>query len=28
LLAPYRIHVFHIREESDLHELAPQRIGH
>jgi uncharacterized protein (DUF58 family) len=28
LLAPYRIHVFHIREESDLHELAPQKIGH
>jgi len=27
LLAPYRIHVFHIREESDLHDLAPQRIG-
>lgn len=27
-LAPYNIHVFHIREESDLHELAPQKIGH
>ena len=27
LLAPHNIHVFHIREESDLHELAPQRIG-
>ncbi len=28
LLAPHRIHVFHVREESDLHELAPQKIGH
>jgi hypothetical protein len=28
LLAPHHIHVFHIREESDLHELAPQKIGH
>jgi uncharacterized protein (DUF58 family) len=28
LLAPHKIHVFHIREESDLHELAPQKIGH
>ena len=27
LLAPHNIHVFHIREESDLHEIAPQRIG-
>ncbi len=27
-LAPYKIHVFHIREERDLHELAPQKIGH
>lgn len=27
LLAPHNIHVFHITEESDLHELAPQRIG-
>ena len=27
LLAPHNIHVFHIREERDLHELAPQKIG-
>ena len=27
LLAPHNIHVFHIQEESDLHELAPQKIG-
>lgn len=27
LLAPHKIHVFHIREEADLHELSPQRIG-
>jgi len=27
LLAPHNIHVFHIREESDLHEISPQRIG-
>jgi hypothetical protein len=27
LLAPYNIHVFHIRDEADLHEIAPQRIG-
>lgn len=28
LLAPHSIYVFHIREERDLHELAPQKIGH
>lgn len=27
LLAPHNIHVFHIKEEHDLHEIAPQRIG-
>ena len=27
LLAPHNIHVFHIQEESDLHEIAPQKIG-
>lgn len=26
MLAPHEIHVFHIREESDLHELSPQKI--
>lgn len=26
MLANHRIHVFHIREESDLHELSPQKI--
>lgn len=28
LLAPHYIHVFHIREARDLHELSPARIGH
>ncbi len=28
LLAPHRIHVFHIREPRDLHEISPARIGH
>jgi uncharacterized protein (DUF58 family) len=27
LLAPHRIHVFHIESERDLHELSPARIG-
>ena len=27
-LAPHHIHVFHVREEADLLELAPQKIGH
>jgi hypothetical protein len=26
LLARHNIHVFHIREERDLHELSPQKI--
>jgi len=28
LLAPHNIHLFHIMETSDLHEIAPQKIGH
>lgn len=28
LLAPHYIHVFHIEEERDLHELSPAQIGH
>ncbi|PCJ63106.1 MAG: hypothetical protein COA73_05885 [Candidatus Hydrogenedentota bacterium] len=28
LLAQHQINVFHIMEESDLHEIAPQKIGH
>lgn len=27
MLAPYNIHVFHIRHERDLHEISPARIG-
>ena len=28
LLAPHNIHVFHIEQERDLHELSPALIGH